>query len=440
MADLLALSSHIIDNNDTDIHPNRVINELSEIRDDLAIVESFSHSVVLDTGEGLVAFDTSTGSNGRAVVEQIAAWRSSPVTHLMYTHGHADHVGGSREFAAVWNNPVVVGHENVAARFDRYAYTNDWNVEINARQFGGVNPANNLALSPDELDDDDAVATTQPRRWNSYIPKGTLRPTIEVDRHHSMTIGGTTIEAHHAIGETDDHLWFWLPASRTIMAGDFLIWMFPNAGNPQKVQRYPREWAAALRTMAAMEPELFVPAHGLPITGADRIARVLDDVASALEHLVDTVVAMMNGGATLDTIIHEVDLPADTLAKPYLRPLYDEPEFVVRNIWRLYGGWWDGAASRLKPSPDAQLAACIAEMAGGIGPIVARARAAAEADDMRLACHLADIAAWAAPSDASVHTMRAEIYMARRRTEPSLMAKGIFAAAARESSAAAGNS
>ncbi|NBU95485.1 MAG: MBL fold metallo-hydrolase, partial [Actinobacteria bacterium] len=64
MADLLALSSHIIDNNDTDIHPNRVINELSEIRDDLAVVESFSHSVVLDTGEGLVAFDTSTGSNG----------------------------------------------------------------------------------------------------------------------------------------------------------------------------------------------------------------------------------------------------------------------------------------------------------------------------------------------------------------------------------------
>jgi hypothetical protein len=35
--------------------------------------------------------------------------------------------------------------------------------------------------------------------------------------------------------------------------------------------------------------------------------------------------------------------------------------------------------------------------------------------------------------------MRAEIYMARRRTEPSLMAKGIFAAAARESSVAAGN-
>ena len=52
------------------------------------------------------------------------------------------------------------------------------------------------------------------------------------------------------------------------MAGDFVIWNFPNAGNPQKVQRYPSEWAAALREMIAAGPELLVPAHGLPIAGA----------------------------------------------------------------------------------------------------------------------------------------------------------------------------
>ena len=33
--------------------------------------------------------------------------------------------------------------------------------------------------------------------------------------------------------------------------------------------------------MAAMEPELFLPAHGLPIHGKERIARVLDSVATA---------------------------------------------------------------------------------------------------------------------------------------------------------------
>ena len=63
------------------------------------------------------------------------------------------------------------------------------------------------------------------------------------------------------------------------MAGDFVIWNFPNAGNPQKVQRYPLEWAAALREMIAAGPELLVPAHGLPIAGTARIAVVLGDIA-----------------------------------------------------------------------------------------------------------------------------------------------------------------
>ena len=73
------------------------------------------------------------------------------------------------------------------------------------------------------------------------------------------------------------------------MSGDFLIWNFPNAGNPQKVQRYPIEWAAALREMIGHGPELLLPAHGLPIEGDERIARVLDDIATALEDLVDEV-------------------------------------------------------------------------------------------------------------------------------------------------------
>ena len=32
--------------------------------------------------------------------------------------------------------------------------------------------------------------------------------------------------------------------------------------------------------------------------------------------------------------------------------VYDETEFIVRNIWRLYGGWYDGTPSHLKPAPE----------------------------------------------------------------------------------------
>jgi alkyl sulfatase BDS1-like metallo-beta-lactamase superfamily hydrolase len=134
-------------------------------------------------------------------------------------------------------------------------------------------------------------------------------------------------------------------------------------------------------------------------------------------------------------VIHSVRVPEETLALPFLRPFYDEPEFVVHNVWRLYGGWWDGAASRLKPSPDRELAAAIAELAGGAARLAERAREAVDSGDLRLACHLADLAGWAAPDDPGIHAVRAEVYASRARVEPSLMAMGIYRAAERESAA-----
>jgi alkyl sulfatase BDS1-like metallo-beta-lactamase superfamily hydrolase len=428
MADLLELSSRIIDSGHADQPVNRVTNELSEVADGLAMVESFSHSVVVDTGEGLMAFDASGAHTGQAVVAAIKGWRDTPVRHLVYTHGHADHVGGSVFFAD--DAPVVVGHVNVGKRMDRYEFTNNWNLIINARQFGGVSGDLNLQVGGDDAAGVSVEARPNARR---FLPARTLRPDREVGTFDRLHAGGHEIELHHARGETDDHLWAFFPDRKWIMTGDFLIWNFPNAGNPQKVQRYPIEWAAALRAMIAKEPELLLPAHGLPIDGKDRIARVLGDVATALEDLVREVVAMMNAGETLDTIVHTVKVPADTLAKPYLRPFYDEPEFVVRGIWRQFGGWWDGAASRLKPSPDAQLATAIAELAGGADVLLRRAEQAASEGDMRLACHFADLAGWAAPDDPTIHAGRAAVYLQRRKVEPSLMSKGIFAAAARES-------
>ena len=202
---------------------------------------------------------------------------------------------------------TVVGHANVGPRFDRYRYTNEWNVRINARQFGGVRGDFGMGETPD------------------FIPATTLWPTHVVDGHDSITVGDRTIELHHARGETDDHLWGWEPDRKWAFVGDFVIWNFPNAGNPQKVQRFPIEWAAALRDMIAHGPELLLPAHGLPIEGRDRIARVLGDIAGALERLVVEVVDMMNAGEVLDTIVHSVHVPDDVLAKPYLRPSTTNP-------------------------------------------------------------------------------------------------------------------
>ncbi|MDW3215499.1 MAG: alkyl sulfatase dimerization domain-containing protein [Ilumatobacteraceae bacterium] len=220
-----------------------------------------------------------------------------------------------------------------------------------------------------------------------------------------------------------------------ISAGDQFIWNFPNCGNPQKVQRYPLEWAASLRDMASRDVELFVPAHGLPIAGQARIRHCLDTVASTLETLVQRVVDAMNAGARLDEIVHEVEVPADTLALPYLRPMYDEPEFVIRNIWRLYGGWWDGNPARLKPPSDAEIGIEVASLVGGVEVLVDRAVELSGAGEHRLACQLIEYAVNADPESQLAHEARATIYTARRRSETSLMAKGIFRSATADSEA-----
>lgn len=423
MADLLALSARIIDSGVADEPVNRVTGELSEVSTNIAIVESFSHSVVLRTDDGLVCFDTSGVKAGEKVVESIRRWSPDRFQSLIYTHGHADHIGGSGAFMADarakgHGKPRVIAHEAVPTRIDRYNMTNGYNMTINARQFGG-GITRNLGLS---------VGSE-----GRFLPNDVARPEVTFDYALVAEVGGATIEMHHDKGETDDHLWAWLPEHKALVTGDFLIWNFPNAGNPQKVQRYPSEWAHALRKMAAMEAELLLPAHGLPIAGKERIAMVLGDVASALEYLVSETLAMMNAGEPLDAIIHSVKLNPDTLAKPYLRPMYDEPEFVIRNIWRLYGGWYDGNPAHLKPAAQGVLAAEIVNLVGGAKALAVRAKELADASDYRLACELIELAVTAEGDNRFAHEIRAEIYLARRKAETSTMAKGIYRWAAQQS-------
>lgn len=416
----LDLSARMIDSGVADTPPNRFTQELSELAEGVAFIESFSHVVVLDTDDGLVAFDSSSAHTGPAVVASMRSWSDAPVHTLVYTHGHLDHVGGSRDFAddaQTHGRPVprVLGHERIAPRFDRYTETNGYNQVINLRQFGGAARAVGAAAE------------------RPFIPNRTLRPDTTYDGQLSERIGDIEFEFNSCLGETDDHTWTWVPEHKMISAGDQFIWNFPNCGNPQKVQRYPVEWAQSLRDMASRDVELFVPAHGLPIAGQTRIRHCLETVASTLETLVQQVIAAMNAGAPLDDIVHGVSVPEETLQLPYLRPMYDEPEFVIRNIWRLYGGWWDGNPARLKPASDSAIGAEVAALAGGVDALVARATELSAAADHRLACQIIEYAAAAEPESHAVHEARATIYSARRAAETSLMAKGIYLSAKADS-------
>jgi alkyl sulfatase BDS1-like metallo-beta-lactamase superfamily hydrolase len=382
-----------------------------EVLDGVAFVASFANVSAVATGDGLVLVDTGSQFMARNIHEALRTWSVERLHTAIYSHGHIDHVFGVPVFEAEstekgWPAPHVLAHEALPHRFDRYILTAGYNGIINQRQFR-------------------APGLQWPTEYR--YPDETYRD------HHHFTVGDTRVELHHARGETDDHTWTWFPDHKVIGCGDFFIWASPNAGNPQKVQRYPKEWADALRAMLALEPEVLLPGHGLPIVGADRIREALTDAAALLDHLHDETLAMMNAGATLDDIIHTVSAPQHLIDKPYLKPIYDEPEFVVRNVWRLYGGWYDGNPAHLKPAPESALAHELAALAGGADALATRALALAEAGDFRLACDLVELAAHAAPDDAGVHGIRAEVYERRAAAELSVMSRGIYSWAASES-------
>ncbi|WP_395656783.1 alkyl sulfatase dimerization domain-containing protein [Nocardioides sp.] len=396
-----------------DTHPFSFMGEAEEVAEGVAFVPSFANVAAMATEDGLVLVDTGSPPFAQHNHDTLRRWTPARLHTAVFSHGHIDHVFGVAPFEAEaaehgWAPPRVVAHEAMPARFDRYVLTAGYNEVVNRRQFG--------------LDD-----LVWPREYR--YPDETYADRTVLD------VGGLEVRLTHARGETDDHTWTWVPERKLLCCGDLFIWASPNAGNPQKVQRYPKEWAVALRTMAGLGAELMLPGHGVPVVGADRIRQALTDSAELLEHLHDETVAMMNAGARLDEIVHTVRGPQHLLERPYLRPVYDEPEFVVRNTWRLYGGWWDGDPSHLKPAPAGSLASELAALAGGPGRLADRAVELLEAGDDRLAGHLAELAAQAAPDDAGVQAVRARVFAVRAEHEASTMSQGVFRWAARESEA-----
>lgn len=411
LSDLLFSGEHAT----ADRHPFAPTGEICEVADGVAAISSFANVAAIDSGDGLVLVDTGGPLAGDSIRTQLRTWRTDPIDSAVYTHGHIDHVLGTKVFddeATTNGAPAirVLAHRDLNLRLDRYCLTAGYNAAINQRQFSAPG-----------------------LQW----PVDYRRPDTEFEQRIDLRIGELAIELHHARGETDDHTWVWVPEKKTLCTGDLFIWCVPNAGNPQKVQRYARDWAIALHKMAALSPEVLLPGHGVPILGRDRVHAALTDTANLLDSLVNQTLALMNQGAFLDEILHTVRVPDELSTQPYLQPIYDEPEFIVRNIWRLYGGWYDGNPSHLKPAPEAQLAATVAELSGGANALADRAEQAAADGDHRLAGHLIEWASLAAPDDAAIHRVRAALLQQRADQETSLMAKGIYRAAANESVAAA---
>ncbi len=349
---------------------NRTRGPVHEVAPEVLMHPAFINTYVMRTSAGLVMVDPGFRNLGGRVLKAVREWSEAPLHTAVYTHGHVDHAFGLRAFLEAGETPNIIAQENCPARFRRYKLTNGWNARINQRQFSLPR-----AQFPDDVD------------W----------PTLTFRDSLAQRVGDTEILYSAAKGETDDHCYVWVAEHGYLFTGDLVIWNAPNCGNPQKVQRYPVEWADALEAMAGLGAEWLFPGHGLVVHGAEAVRTLLSETAAYLRHIIDQVLERMNAGETPEAIFHAVEADPELAGRPFLLARYDHPKFIVRNLLRLWGGWWNGNAADLMPATWEAQAAEIAVLAGGAAKLVSRGRALLEEGDAVMAAHLAEWATRAEP-------------------------------------------
>jgi glyoxylase-like metal-dependent hydrolase (beta-lactamase superfamily II) len=346
--------------------------------------------------EGVIMVDTGTPQIfGEYAVQQLRRFTQAPIHTVIYTHGHIDHAFNLAPVLADAQNwgyprPQVIGHRRILDRFARYERLEGHTTFINRINFG---------TPPDTL----------------IVPEF-FYPTTLLDAGASFRLGDMTVELRTGIGETDDALWVWIPERRILFAGDFLLWGFPNIGNPFKVQRYTLGWADAA-----------APGHGPAVVGQAPVREMLLETARALRYLHDEVVRRLNAAQTFEQILAEAELPADLRAKRYLAPIYGSPTYTVHAILREYAGWYDYNPSHLHPAPAAEIADEVVSLAGGNERLLNRARAL-RSSNPQLALHLVDFVIDAAggQAPAAALQLKAELLEARARQMESFISFNIL--------------
>lgn len=342
------------------------------------------NAVLFETDEGLVLVDTGMGPAGPALLKAVRSVSDKPLHTVIYTHGHVDHAYGIWALLEAGENPAIIAQERIVPRFERYL-----------KMRGSISKYMDQPLK-------DLPATRADIVW----PTRTFRDRLE------LTIGGETFVLQHHKGETDDQLYVWVPGRKALASADYYQGFLPNAGNGKRVQRYVEEWVVALEEMAALQPEILLPAHGEALTDPALIQENFQLLASVLQTIIDQTLRGLNAGMRKDEIPRTIRLPEELEDHPSLKVQYVSAQDISKMVIRRHTGWWDDLPSHWTPSPMEEQAQEIAQLAGGIAPLLARTRELIESD-IQLACHLADWAYLAAPENPDVQDLVIDVYRAR---------------------------
>jgi glyoxylase-like metal-dependent hydrolase (beta-lactamase superfamily II) len=331
----------------------------------------------IETTEGVVLIDTLLNeAAGREVFKRI----QGKIKYIIYTHGHADHVGGARAFMA--DNPKIIANKYVTDRFEKYKMLASYRGHITAVQF-------NMPESPREA---------------SYV-----HPTETFLGEMKINLGDKTFELYTERAETDDVTWVYVPELNAAFIGDLMIGSFPNIGNPWKPTRFALDWAIALEKVRAKEPYyVFYNGAGVYYKGKRALA-ALDANIGVIRSLHDQVVKYINEGMHISEMIHAVKIPEHFDRSPYLKRLYSRPEFFVYNVYRWYHGYFDDNPAHLIPRPEKEVMREIFNLIGSDEKVIDKVKEMYDDKKFQLSLQILDVLLQANPEHIEARKLRIKL-------------------------------
>ncbi|MFI9411338.1 MBL fold metallo-hydrolase [Nocardia gamkensis] len=355
-----------------------------------------SNAYLLTTDSGRVVVNTGMGFESPFHRANFDAVDDKPIRYVLLTQGHYDHVGGLDQLRDP--DTVVVAH----ADWRRWREDNERLAAYRASRSAFAFAAKVMA----------GRSATQ-NRFGHVPGQSTPEVDIEVGDSLTITLGGRTIRLLATPGgETTDSLVVWLPQERVCLSGNTFGALFGHIPNlvTMRGDRY-RDALTVIESIDRvrdLDAEVLVTGHFEPIVGAQRIRAELTRLRDAVAYLHDAVVAGMNDGKDVYTLMREVTLPP-ALA---VGEGYGKVSWNVRAIWENYSGWFhQRSTTELYDVAPAELTADLVELAGA-DALLTRAADHLESGRPVHAVHLAEAIVQVWPDHESA---RALLVLALRR-------------------------
>ncbi len=348
--------------------------EAVAVTDFIYMVHDISNAYLVTTADGDVMVNTGFLTTGARNKAMLAPHRTGPLRAIIFTQSHADHYGSMDSFKEPDTKIIVQA-----------------NFVDNMHDMNGLQPY--FGPRTKKLWGTTVKFDGPPPRPPEVVPD------IVVDKDYSFEQGGRRFELIWTPdGETTDSLAVWMPKEKVVFTGNlfgpvFLSMPFLNTLRGDK-PRLVRTYLKSLDRVRQLGAEILITGHGAPIVGAERIRADLDKMHAAVSWIREYTHAGMKAGKDVHELMRDVKVPEEIAIGEF----HGKVAWAVRSIWDEYSGWFHyDSTTSLYGVPRSSVSADLAELAGGVDAIAARAQLKVEQDKPLEALHLTDIALSADP-------------------------------------------